>query len=178
MKLFTVILAIFLITGTLYSQSNKQHLVSNYITLGVGITIPTGDFSKIGKTGYNIFLNYTDIMSDFTALRSTLSYHFIPFNKAPTDQTYKVFTLKGDIIFGMFSSKSQLKPYGYAGLGYYDLATSESNTGYIGFDIGVGAMYAISPKFVMYAETDYNITFSKDNPINHLPLKVGFMFGI
>ncbi|MFA5404930.1 MAG: hypothetical protein WC358_08355 [Ignavibacteria bacterium] len=194
MKLFVIFFSVLLITESLYSQNYNKNLVNNYISLGAGITLPSGVFSNIGKSGYNILLNYTDILSDVVAVRSETSYHFIPFKKKPTDNTYHILTIKGDILIGMFSSKSQFKPYGYAGVGYYDFATPEyniidpyygnsitirkSNTGYIGFDIGVGSLYAISPKFVMYAEADYNLTFSKDNPINHIPFKVGLMFGI
>lgn len=168
------------------------------VSVGGGLSVPTGDFNLSYKTGYNLAGNIGLAFDKLFGARLDLQYNSFPYKEyvdvsgSITGDPYTIFTAGADFVVSNFKDLKKpnaIIPYGFAGLyfmylkpGETKITTSYSSTSYtynsetkIGLGIGGGAIYNISGKIGLSAELKYSITLGGEQ-VNYIPLRIALSF--
>lgn len=183
MKRSLVALAALAFTATAASAQDMM-TAARPVTFGIsaGVAIPTGDFGKAVKTGYQVagHLGFIPAMLP-VGLRFDGTWGQNDSDMTNPKVTSKIWSVAGNAILQV-PGMMMASPYLLGGLGYYNLGSNVSGAkseGGIGFQAGVGTKFHLAG-FATFAEakwTTFQVGDGADKArINVIPITFGIMF--
>lgn len=144
--------------------------------LGIGVTMPMGDYGTADKNGYHLLgvlqmpIGGSPVHLRFDAMYSQTSHDGATGSTSLLGGTV-------DALYHLGDRSSSARPYILGGLGFYNAdfggGSSESKLAY-GF--GGGVLFGISGLHA-FAEARYMSVQTSGSSLNFVPITIGLMFG-
>jgi len=164
----------------------RNLLAQRLITLGLGggVSIPQGDLSTIGNTGWNALgaLILGTPMQPL-GLRADVAYNQFPFSATSTSVlgtgNHRIGSLTANATYRLPTPGTPISPSLIAGLGAYRMDCSVSSaceaTTHFGWNVGLGMkLYALG--FRSFVEARYHRTSANGSSVNYFPMTLGLLF--
>jgi opacity protein-like surface antigen len=153
----------------------------------IGFAVPVGSYGNGLNTGFDLMgaIEYHPQTTPHRLyFRGEVGWSH--FGASNVDGHSNVVRFVGDILYDFPVYDTPLQPYALTGLGIYHVTVQacdaagvcagDASTG-IGFNIGGGVRYAISPQLQAFFEARYHIVFSAPGSISDAPF-FPFQFGL
>lgn len=163
-----------------YIPPTKQ---KTFGSIGIGLNIPSNEYSESYTSGINIQLGITRTMTDIFSLRGSMQFaqsvrktesenYGFGYTYVYDGGNINLYNFTADFLFGNFSTKSKVTGYGFLSTGFStssltDFTLSIPETGYsdtyenkesleqITLGFGGGMSYMLSKKFSVFGEGEY-----------------------
>ena len=143
--------------------------------LGVGATMPLGDYASLDKTGLNLLGVFETPFSN-SPLYLRLDGLYSSTAHDGTNGSTGILGANASVLYHFSAPNAQARPYILGGLGIYNVdpgADSQTKLGYAfggGVTFGVGGLNA-------FAEARWTSVQTSGSSTTFVPLTVGLMFG-
>jgi opacity protein-like surface antigen len=142
--------------------------------LGLGATMPMGDYGDLDKMGINILGVFeTPIANSPLYLRVDGIYSST--SHEGVSGSTSVLGGNASALYHFSAPAAQARPYILGGLGFYNVDAGDSETK-IGYGLGGGITFNLAG-FNAFAEARYLSVQTSDFSTNFVPITVGLMFG-
>lgn len=144
--------------------------------LGLGVTMPMGDYDTADKMGYNLLgVLQMPIRGSPVHLRVDAMYSQTSHDGATGSTSLLGGTV--DLLYHLGDRRSSARPYILGGLGLYnaDFGGASSETK-LAFGFGGGVLFGISG-FNAFVEARYMSVQTSGSSLNFVPITIGLMFG-
>jgi opacity protein-like surface antigen len=143
--------------------------------LGLGATMPTGDYGDVDKMGINILgvfetpLANSPLYLRVDGLYSSTSHDGI-------DGSTSILGGTASALYHFSAPAAQARPYALAGLGIYNIDPGPDSETKIGIGVGGGVTFDLAG-FNAFAEARYVSVQTSGSSTTFIPLTIGLMFG-
>ena len=177
----TLVLAAVLIPATAKAQMGPQPTEGTRFGIGIGPTLPMGDYSTADKLGFHAMgLVQMPLSGSPVHLRLEGMYSQTSHKNG--------FSGSSKIIGGMISAlyhlgdrRASTRPYILGGLGYYNVKVDFNGTSgsqsKLGFGVGGGVLFGIGTSMHAFAEARYMDVTTSGGATGFIPITIGLMFG-
>ena len=142
--------------------------------LGLGATLPMGDYGKADKMGLNILGVFETPLANgplylrVDGIYSSTSHDGVSGNTSILGGT-------ASVLYHFSAPQAQARPYALGGLGIYNVDAGGSQTK-IGYALGGGVTFSLA-SLGAFAEARYVSVKTSGSTVTFVPLTVGLMFG-
>jgi hypothetical protein len=162
-------------TSALYGQ-HPQPTEGVRFGVGAGVTLPTGDYGTVDKTGWHVLgliqfpISQSPIHLRFDALYGSTAHKaaFGPGNTKLTGGT-------ADLLYHLGDRRASVRPYVLGGLGVFNVSDGSSTTKFA-FGLGGGILFGVGTMHA-FAEARYISIQASGGSLPFIPISVGVMFG-
>jgi opacity protein-like surface antigen len=143
--------------------------------LGLGATMPTGDYGDFDKMGLNILgvfetpLANSPLYLRVDGLYSSTSHDGI-------DGTTSILGGSASALYHFSAPAAQARPYALAGLGIYNVDPGPDSETKLGIGVGGGVTFNLAG-FNAFAEARYVSVQTSGASTTFIPLTIGLLFG-
>ena len=145
--------------------------------LGVGATVPMGDYADIDKTGYHLLgvlqmpLASSPVHIRVDAMYSQTSHDAVSGNTTLLGGTV-------DALYHLGDRAASARPYILGGLGFYnvDFGGAAGSETKLAFGFGGGVLFGLSGLHA-FAEARYMSVQTSGSSLTFVPITIGLMFG-
>ena len=162
-------------TSALYGQ-HPQPTEGVRFGVGAGVTLPTGDYGTVDKTGWHVLgliqfpISQSPIHLRFDALYGSTS-HKSGFGSGNT----KLTGATADLLYHLGDRRASVRPYVLGGLGIFDVSDGTS-TSKFAFGLGGGILFGVGTMHA-FLEGRYMSVQTSPSSLTFIPISVGLMFG-
>ncbi len=177
MSFGVLVLALGLGTATtLDAQQRRQPTEGTRFGLGVGATLPMGDYGDVDKMGLNVLGVIQFALAETTPVH--LRIDGIYSSTAHDGVSGSTSILGGNVsaLYHFAAPQATARPYILGGLGFYNVEAFGASETRIGFGLGGGVLFGLGG-FNAFAEARYLSVQTSGTSITFIPLTVGLMFG-
>jgi len=143
--------------------------------LGVGATMPMGDYNTVDKMGYNLLgVLQMPIASSPVHLRVDVMYSQTSHDAVSGNTT--LFGSTVDALYHLGDRAASARPYILGGLGLYNVDGLGPSEAKLAFGFGGGVLFGLGGLHA-FAEARYMSIQTSGSSLNFVPITVGLMFG-
>ena len=143
--------------------------------LGLGATMPIGDYGDLDKMGYHILgvlqmpLAGSPVHLRFDAMYGQTGHDVGSGNTALLGGTV-------DVLYHLGARAASTRPYVLGGLGFYNVDGGAGSQTKIAFGFGGGVLFGLGG-FNAFAEARYMSVQTSGTSLTFVPITIGLMFG-
>jgi hypothetical protein len=169
-------LALGLGTATTLPAQQRQPTEGTRFGLGVGATLPVGDYGDVDKMGLNVLGVLQFSLAETTPVH--LRVDGIYSSTAHDSVGGSTSILGGNVsaLYHFAAPAATARPYILGGLGFYNIEAFGASETKIGFGFGGGVLFGLAG-FNAFAEARYLSVQTSASSTTFVPLSVGLMFG-
>ena len=148
--------------------------------IGVGPTLPMGDYGKVDKLGFHgLFLVQMPIQHSPIHLRADLMFSQTSHKSSFGPGNSRIIGGTVDALYHFGDRHASMRPYILGGLGYFNVkeSTSGISESKIGFGLGGGALFGLGASMHGFLEARYMSISTSGGSTGFIPITFGLMFG-
>jgi opacity protein-like surface antigen len=143
--------------------------------LGLGATMPMGDYGNLDKMGINILGVFETPLARSPLYLRLDGIYSTTAHKGASGNT-SILGATASVLYHLSAPQAQARPYILGGLGIYNVDVGPSSETKIGYALGGGVTFTIGG-LSAFAEARYASIQTSGSSITFVPVTVGLMFG-
>ena len=169
-------LALGLCATTAARAQQRQPTEGTRFGLGVGATMPMGDYGTRDKMGVNLLGVVQFSLAETTPIHLRVDGIYSSTSHDGVSGSTSILGGNVSALYHFAAPAATARPYILGGLGFYNVDAFGSSQTKIGFGFGGGVLFGLGG-FNAFAEARYLSVQTSVSSITFVPLTVGLMFG-
>ena len=175
MSLSALAVAVALCAAIPLRAQQRQPTEGTRFGLGVGATLPMGDYGDVDKMGVNLLGVLQFSLASTTPVHMRVDGIYSSTSHDGASGSTSILGGNVSLLYHFGAPEASARPYVLGGVGFYNVEAFGSSETKIGFGFGGGVLFGLGG-FNAFAEARY-LSVSSGPSLTFVPLTVGLMFG-